>query len=111
MYSFSEAGLASYFGIFEGSNALAINYQFIDTITTRRTFVCIHYLPLTANVAYTFSGKYYLVESSGTATIYEENYERMIKPVCDACKHEHLEQCLGLNNCNIPTEIMYKVME
>ena len=77
-FSFSVAGLAAHFGLFHGANALATNFQFIDTISTGRTFVCVHYMELTAKTAYTFTGKYYLNETSGTMTISEENYHTFL---------------------------------
>ena len=77
-YVYSEANASLYFGIFHGATALAQNYQFIDTITTGRTFTSMHYMELTAGTAYTFTGKYYINEASGTLTIAEENYETFL---------------------------------
>ena len=78
IYYFSATYLSAYFGLYNGGDCIALNYQLIDTITTRRTFICAHYLELTADTAYTFYGKYYLDETSGTMTILEENYETFL---------------------------------
>jgi len=77
-YRYSEAGANLYFAIWRGDTCLASCHKYVDTANAAETFATMHYMELDADTQYTFAAKYYIAETSGTLTIYEEKYETFL---------------------------------